>query len=101
MATQKFIGYHADESLPIKRGDVVTILKGTVIRTPHLAVKERVAGRTYKVRVHHVLNGVTISQHACSRGETPGPKRNPSVVWAGTGGYWCEVDINDVPETNR
>ena len=24
------------------------------------------------------------------------PVTNPSVVWAGTGGYWCEVDINEV-----
>lgn len=22
--------------------------------------------------------------------------RNPSVTWAGTGGYWCDVDINEI-----
>ena len=22
--------------------------------------------------------------------------RRPTVVWAGTGGYWCETDINNV-----
>jgi hypothetical protein len=24
------------------------------------------------------------------------PVSNPTVCWPGTGGYWCEVDINDV-----
>jgi len=26
--------------------------------------------------------------------------RNPKIVWPGTGGYWCEVDINDLLEAN-
>ena len=25
---------------------------------------------------------------------------NPKVCWAGTSGYWCEVDINDILEAN-
>lgn len=28
------------------------------------------------------------------------PVDNPTVVWAGTGGYWCEVDINLLLEAN-
>lgn len=28
------------------------------------------------------------------------PVHNPSVVWVGTGGYWCEVDINLLLEAN-
>ena len=26
------------------------------------------------------------------------PTSNPKVVWVGSGGYWKEVDINDIPE---
>lgn len=25
---------------------------------------------------------------------------NPSISWAGTGGYWCDVEINDLLEAN-
>lgn len=28
------------------------------------------------------------------------PVQNPTVVWAGTGGYWCEVDLNLLLEAN-
>lgn len=28
------------------------------------------------------------------------PIDNPTVVWAGTGGYWCEVDVNLLLEAN-
>lgn len=98
METKRFEGYHAPETLPVKRGDTVTIKKGTVIKTtmPRPEDKTKIAGRTYKVQVDHVLPGRTITELTCRRGETPGPKQNPSVRWPGTGGYWFEVDINDV-----
>lgn len=28
------------------------------------------------------------------------PIDNPTIVWAGSGGYWCEVDLNDLLEAN-
>lgn len=28
------------------------------------------------------------------------PTQNPKVVWPGSGGYWNEVDINDILEAN-
>jgi hypothetical protein len=28
------------------------------------------------------------------------PISNPKVVWAGTGGYWCEAEVNDILEAN-
>lgn len=28
------------------------------------------------------------------------PIDNPTVRWPGEGGYWFEVDINDIPEAN-
>jgi len=91
----RFEGYVPDKELPVKAGDLVTIPKGTAIRTTR-PTKDRtgyirkVAGRTYQVRVHHVLNGTHHSEDEwCT---------NPSVRWPGSGGYWYEVDVNDVPE---
>jgi len=126
-----------------KSGDVVTILKGTVIKTTQ-GFTTKTAGRTYKVKINHLLHGRSLSvgyrgfnadgtvEHqdiqfsrkqqdnlvsalgasddatilaGCHEGErfkradgssycslhvqiTP-----PSLVWAGTGGYWCEVPL--------
>jgi hypothetical protein len=94
----KYIGYHEDHELPLKDGDVVTILKGTPIKTTHPTKKARVAGRTYKVKINHILNGTTITVLNRNRGEELGPRTNPSVRWPGEGGYWFEVDINLIPE---
>lgn len=96
MSTAKFQGYC--DKLPVADGDVVTILKGTRIKTTHPSKKEKVANRTYKVKVHHVLPGM--DAHLSYRKETVSAV-NPSVRWAGEGGYWHEVDINDVPEARK
>lgn len=88
----KFIGFHTDDALPIKRGDTVTILKGTPIR--HNG-KDHRAGRTYKVKVDHVLNGCTDTHSDHARKVN---MSNPCVRWAGTGSYWSAVDINLIPE---
>jgi len=47
------------------------------------------------------LLGITLSEfdrayeahHGRSATDT-----NPTVVWAGAGGYWAETDINNIPE---
>lgn len=94
METEKrFIGYYEDWELPLKKKQVVTIKKGTKIRSTHPTKKERVAGRTYKVEIHHILNGMTQTV----TGE-PVHVHNPSIRWVGEGGYWFEVDFNDLPE---
>lgn len=82
--SSRLIGYH--DTLPISKGQEVTIPKGTLVRT--LTKGSRRAGKTYKVRVHHTLCGMD-SYH----GKDP---LNPEVVWAGPGGYWSYCDINDV-----
>lgn len=96
--TRRFVGYCPDESLPLKRDQFVTIPKGTKIRSTNPARRESVAGRAYKVRIHHFMPGMTISPSVCryDRGETPGHKSNPQIVWAGAGGYWYEAEVNDV-----
>jgi len=48
----KFEGYV--EKLPIHSGDRITIKKGTMVRCNGVT---KPAGKTYKVTVHHVLNG--------------------------------------------
>jgi hypothetical protein len=99
---KRFVGYHEDHELPVKRGDTVTILKGTKIKTtcPRPEDKHKVAKRTYKIKVDHILNGTTITQLNRGRDfDLPlGPLTNPTVRWGGTGGYWYEVEMNDLPE---
>jgi hypothetical protein len=100
----KFLGYHEESALPVKRGQTVTIKKGTVIKTTRTdpttgRYATKVAGRTYKIKIHHILGGSTITELTKRPGETVGPLTNPSVRWPGSSGYWMEVDINDITET--
>lgn len=90
----KFFGYYDDDELPIKPGMMVTIRKGTIIHTT-AQQGPKIASRTYKVKVNHLLNGVT--RHRDHRDDVV-DFQNPRVRWVGTGGYWYDADINDVPE---
>lgn len=99
----RFEGFHEDHELPVKRGDTVTIRKGTSIKTTHPTKKEIVAGRTYTVKINHILNGTSEANWEFNTWtqkyeEVRKPLSNPSVRWAGAGGYWYEVDVNDIPE---
>lgn len=99
--SKRFEGFHELDELPVKKGDLVTILKGTTIRTtlPSMTggYEVKVAGRTYKVRVNHVFEGM--NRPAGHKNHNPSyPVQSPTVRWPGTGGYWFGVDINDIPE---
>lgn len=92
----RFDGYC--EKLPIMSGDKVTITKGTIIRKNGA---NKPAGKTFTVTVHHVLNGWKPDASDIAYAERHGNTStgwNPKVVWAGSGGYWCEADMNDIPE---
>ncbi len=89
--SKRFVGYCPE--LPIKKGDVVTIPKGTAIESTS-PKGGKVAGRTFKVRVTHVNTG----SNPIARDDEP---TNPVVEWAGSGGYWHRVDINDIPEAQE
>ena len=97
--SKRFEGFYEDSALPIKRGDTVTILKGTTIHTtmPRTEDRTRVAKKTYKIRVDHLLNGTSDIRLVGGQYVTT-PTSNPSVRWPGVGGYWFEADINDIPE---
>lgn len=84
---EQFIGYHEYETLPVKRKDRILIPKGVAVRSTHPKRKTYVTARSQWITVNHILNGVTEGDHHTS---------NPKVCWAGTGGYWCEVDINHI-----
>lgn len=100
---KRYEGYHEDQYLPIRPGETVTIPKGTSIRSTNPSRKTSTAGRTYKVRVDHVLCGSSdshLTDPSVARGQYR-HRSNPEVRWAGAGNYWCWVDINDVPEAQR
>jgi hypothetical protein len=85
---KKYIGYTSETEIPVKQGDKVLIKKGTEIRTSQGDI--HFAKRTYTVRVHNILKGMNSSEGK--------PLINPSIRWPGAGGYWNQVDINDILE---
>jgi len=87
------LGYHENHELPVKKGDTVIIPKGTAVKTVGHPTKP--AGRTYRIVVHHILNGQNRPE-GDPRHVPTYPVMNPRVVWPGPGGYWSEADINDV-----
>lgn len=104
--SKRYFGYYDSQDLPIKAGDTVTIRKGTVVKNVRYPGGQKAAAKTYKVRVDHVLNGTNDfvlddqGRQQLDRNR-PGyvlmkPIKAPSIRWPGPGGYWSEVDINDV-----
>lgn len=96
----KYFGYC--EKLPVIKGQVVTIPKGTVIHGRVNGRQAKVAKRTYKVTVDHVFNGCTAyaEYHPASGSDGVVRPTNPKIVWSGAGNYWHEADVNDIPECN-
>lgn len=79
---QRYVGHVP--VLPLKKGDLVTIPKGTTIL--HMLKGIITSKRAYTVIIHDTTNGY----------EYDGKIHNPKVCWAGSSGYWCYADINDV-----
>lgn len=124
----RFEGYHDDHQLPFKRGQKVVIPAGVTVRSMG-SRGTYVTKRAQTVAIHHFLPGQSISNHLAlndkdyyyplkAKGfdfsaleklreenhleyyEGRVATQNPTVVWAGTGGYWCDVDINDILDAN-
>lgn len=93
----KYLGAHADGDLPVVRGQVVTIKKGTLVRSSKTNTWKP-AGKTYKVTIHHILNWSNFYCEGSGFRQTVRPITPPMIVWPGTGGYWCDVNVNDIPE---
>jgi hypothetical protein len=91
----EMVGYHEDHLLP-KKGVQVRIPAGVTVRTTHPRKDgSYILSRAQVVTVHHSLPGQNLPVED-PRHDPSYPLRNPAVVWPGTGGYWCEVDINEV-----
>lgn len=94
--SSRLVGYHDDCEMPYKKGDAVIIPKGALIKTCLHGTRR--AGKTYKIKVHHTCCGSN-AYRGYHRGDVT-PPENPKVVWPGPGGYWSEVDVNEVLRGN-
>lgn len=73
------------EGQALKRGDRVLIPKGVRV-TGTFTRGEKITGRAYQVVVHNALDGWIANERAGDPGHAP------SASWAGTGGYWHQID---------
>ena len=73
----------------LSKGSIASIPRGTPYRTTHPSGRGgKIAKRKMTFKVHNVQNGYVNR----SDKEAP-PITNGTAHWAGTGGYWCWVDI--------
>jgi len=80
-----YIGPFGEIKKDYHRGMTVKIPKGTYVSRPtHPKERNFVAGRTYSVTLHDVYTGYVNREKVIQ----------PHLLWAGTGGYWCEADPN-------
>jgi len=92
------VEYFQTNSYPVKRGQEITIRKGTMVKA--FGKEPKPAGRTYKVTLHDVCGGtVGYFEYSSSFGtqsfRRPEP---PKVCWAGAGGLWTFANLEDVLE---
>lgn len=72
----------------IKQGDWVRIKKGADVKSTHPQHKRFQTKRANVVEVHMKLPAFA--------GFEDHPPRPAQITWAGTGGYWCDVDVSCV-----
>lgn len=111
---------HADWPIksPFRPGEEVILPKGVEVRTMHPSRDSYVTARSQKVRIDHCLPGRFVSVGEALREYRPFLEKDgfdlstleewrdrnapefyrrmvmvdqPTVRWAGSGGYWCEV----------
>lgn len=71
----------------LEKGMKVRIPKGTPIWTTLASKEKKLAGKNQTVNIHDIFKGYICSGY---------PERNPEISWAGTGGYWHHVDVNNI-----
>lgn len=77
-------------SNPFVKGDTVIIPKGTVVHSTNPSKSEYVTKRNQKVNVFMAGNGWVETDRYYG---DVGMVKLPRVSWAGTGGYWCDVQV--------
>lgn len=73
---------------PVLKGDTIIVPKGSVVHTTHPSGRVQVTKRAQRVTVHHCLDG-WVSRESHDAGKV----LLPVVTWAGTGGYWRDVQL--------
>ena len=62
----------------LKKGDMLTIKKGSLVKSMHPSKQEYKLSRSQNIKVDHWYD---LDDH---------------VVWAGSGGYWCWTNFNNI-----
>jgi hypothetical protein len=109
----KYLGYCKDQVHPFQKGEEIIIPKGTIVKSMNPSKREYTLKRNQKIKIAHLRSGMDCPEYHYKRyysekqyptKEVNGEKRyciaNPGVSWAGGGGYWCEVDVNDLLKAN-
>jgi hypothetical protein len=83
-------------SVPFKVGDKVRIRRGTQVYTTNPKYAgSKIAGTTHVITVFDISPGWVCKDEGMQDGIR---MSQPTVRWAGTGGYWCWVDANNVEQ---
>lgn len=76
---------------PVKRGSKLTVPAGTVVHSTNPSKRQYVLKRAQTVLVHHAPDGWIDTVNHFGQGD--GYVSLPTISWAGTGGYWCDVQV--------
>lgn len=76
-------------SSPFRRNDTVILSKGTVVRSTNPSKRSYVLTRAQRIIVRMSSPGYVM----LDGGEDRGKVHLPTLTWAGTGGYWCDVQV--------
>lgn len=93
---QDEVRLHDGDTMKINNGDIVTVNKGSVVKSYNPSKSEYILKRSQRVKVNHQYSAVF---------KWDGGERicitESSIVWAGTGGYWCWTDKSNVMEVKN
>ena len=124
----RYEGYHETSVLPVKRGQKVVIPAGVTVRSSG-SRGTYVTKRVQTITVGPIMNGQSVPAHYAlndrryrkpleDKGydfaplealrdantkdfyQTMIPILPPTISWVGSGGYWCEVNLNDILDAN-
>lgn len=84
--------FHAGEIKEVEKGQIVVLKSGSLVKSFNPSKKEFTLSRRHKVRVNRMDRGFVYPPEERGRNNI----RETTVVWAGTGGYWCWTSIENV-----
>jgi hypothetical protein len=78
-------------ALPVQAGDLVMIPKGVSVLSLNPSKGRYQTRRATSVTVNEVFPGYRTNMEF----------KPATIRWAGSGGYWCECDLDDVQKRER